>query len=310
MLLKNLDLIKRDNQLNEKVSFHYELAPHTWLKAGGRADIFFMPDDIEDLQYFLKKINKQIPIFTLGAGSNTLFRDLGFNGVVIKLGKNFDYINFLSNQEFKVGAATNCIKMARFLAKNQAAGLEFFSGIPGSIGGAIRMNAGAYGCETSDYINKIKVINRQGKIKNILPDDYEMSYRQTSFPDEFIFLEATFKYIKNKQISENLIKIKKLNETRKLTQPITDKTSGSTFKNPKNMKAWKLIKDSGCKGLKVGKASLSNIHANFIINKGGASSTEIEDLGEEIRKRVLEKFGINLIWEIKIIGRRTGKVYD
>ncbi|MAH89224.1 MAG: UDP-N-acetylenolpyruvoylglucosamine reductase [Pelagibacterales bacterium] len=291
--------------LKGKIIFNYELASYTWLKTGGKADIFFAPKDTNDLKFFLENLNKNIPFFILGAGSNTLFRDLGFNGAVIKLSKSFDYIKFINNKEFKVGAATNCIKMARFLAKNYTAGYEFFSGIPGSIGGAIKMNAGAYGFETSQYLIKIKILNRKnGEIKNILSKDYQMNYRYTNFPDEYIFLEGTFKYLRSKNTTDSLNKIKNLIKERQLPQPIQEKTSGSTFKNPKNFKAWKLIQDSGCKNYKLGKAHLSKMHSNFIINKGNATSNDIERLGEEIIKKVYEKFGVKLVWEIKIIGRK------
>ncbi len=291
--------------LNGKLSFNFNLASHTWLKTGGNADIFFIPEDVNDLRRFLKSIKNNFPFYILGAGSNTLFRDFGFDGAVIKLSKNFDYVKFINDKEFKVGAATNCIKLARFLAKNYATGLEFFSGIPGSIGGAIKMNAGAYGHETSKLLTKIKLLDtKDGKIKEILSKEYKMQYRQTSFPDEYIFLEATFKYIKNDNISENLNKIKELVAQRKLTQPIQEKTSGSTFKNPTRKKAWKLIQESGCKNYKLGKAHLSRIHSNFIINEGGATSNDIEKLGDKIIDKVHQKFGIKLVWEIKIIGRK------
>ena len=290
---------------NGKVSYDFNLASYTWLKTGGKADIFFMPEDVNDLIKFFNIINKNLSFYVLGAGSNTLFRDLGFNGAIIKLSKNFDYIKFVSNKEFKVGAATNCVKLARFLAKNCATGLEFFSGIPGSIGGAIKMNAGAYGNETSKFLTKIKILDsRNGKVKEILSKDYKMKYRQTNFPEEYIFLEATFKYLKNKNISENLKKINELILQRQTTQPIQQKTSGSTFKNPTHKKAWKLIQDSGCKNYKFGKAHLSEVHSNFIINRGGATSNDIEKLGETIINKVHQKFGIKLVWEIKIIGRK------
>ena len=295
----------RNLLLNGKLSFNFNLASHTWLKTGGNADIFFVPEDVNDLRKFLKSIKNNLPFYILGAGSNTLFRDFGFDGAVIKLSKNFDYIKFINDKEFKVGAATNCIKLARFLAKNCATGLEFLSGIPGSIGGAIKMNAGAYGHETSKFLTKIKLLDsKDGKIKTILSKDYKMQYRQTSFPDEYIFLEATFKYIKNNNISENLKKIDELVSQRELTQPIQEKTSGSTFKNPIHKKAWKLIQESGCKKYKLGKAHLSSIHSNFIINGGGATSNDIEKLGEKIIYKVHKKFGIKLLWEIKIIGRK------
>ena len=167
------------------------------------------------------------------------------------------------------------------------------------------MNAGAYGYETSELLTRIKLLNsKTGKIKEVLSKDYKMQYRQTSFPDEYIFLEATFKYIKNDNISENLKKINELVSQRELTQPIQEKTSGSTFKNPIHKKAWKLIQESGCKNYKLGKAHLSRIHSNFIINSGGATSNDIEKLGEKIIYKVHQKFGIKLIWEIKIIGRK------
>ena len=291
--------------LNGKLSFDFNLASHTWLKTGGNADIFFIPEDVNDLRKFLKSIKSNLSFYILGAGSNTLFRDFGFDGAVIKLSKNFDYVKFINDKEFKVGAATNCIKLARFLAKNYATGLEFFSGIPGSIGGAIKMNAGAYGHETSKLLTKIKLLDsKDGKIKEIIPKDYKMQYRQTSFPDEYIFLEATFKYVKNNNIADSLKKINELVSKRELTQPIQEKTSGSTFKNPLHKKAWKLIQESGCKNYKLGKAYLSRIHSNFIINGGGATSNDIEKLGEKIIHKVHKKFGIKLVWEIKIIGRK------
>ena len=301
----NINKKIQNSLLNGKLLFNFNLASQTWLKTGGNADIFFIPEDIKDLKKFLKSIKNNLSFYILGAGSNTLFRDFGFDGAVIKLSKKFDYIKFINTQEFKVGAATNCIRLARFLAKNFATGLEFFSGIPGSIGGAIKMNAGAYGNETSEFLTKIKILDRKdGKIKEILSKDFKMNYRETSFPDEYIFLEGTFKYFKNNSASENLKKINKLVLQRQLTQPIQEKTSGSTFKNPMHKKAWELIQESGCQNYKLGKAHLSSIHSNFIINKGGATSNEIEKLGEKIIYKVHQKFGIKLAWEIKIIGRK------
>ncbi len=311
MIYKNDINKKTKDLLNGKVSYDTNLAPYTWLKAGGKADIFFIPEDVNDLKKFLKSINNSLPFYILGGGSNTLFRDFGFNGAVIKLGKKFDYIKFINHKEFKVGAATNCIKLSRVLAKNYATGLEFFSGIPGSIGGAIKMNSGAYGYETSKFLTKIKLLDsKDGRIKEVFSKDYKMGYRQTSFPDEYIFLEATFIYKKNNNVLENLKKINELVSQRELTQPIKEKTSGSTFKNPKNIKAWKLIQESGCKNYKLGKAHLSKIHSNFIINEGGATSNDIEKLGEKIIHTVYQKFGIKLVWEIKIIGRKGMRQND
>ena len=293
----------KDISFQGKIIFNFGLASYTWLKTGGKADIFFMPKDTDDLKIFLKNLNKNTPFFILGAGSNTLFRDLGFDGAVIKLSKNFDYVKIINNNEFKVGAATNCIKMARFLAKNNASGLEFFSGIPGSIGGAIKMNAGAYGFETSDYLMKIKILDsKSGEIKEVLSSDYSMNYRRTNFPNEYIFLEGTFNYLKNENIKENLNKIKSFSSQRQLTQPIQEKTSGSTFKNPKNFKAWKLIQDSGCKNYQLGRAELSKMHSNFIINKGNATSNDIDNSSQntvDVKKDQNETDEDKIITQIK-----------
>ena len=165
--------------INGKIYFNFNLSSLTWLKTGGQADVFFVPASLSDLKSFLVQLDVNIPIYLLGAGSNTLFRDNGFYGVVIKLDKKFDYINFINDNEVKVGAATNCIKLARILAKNGKAGLEFFSGIPGTVGGAIKMNAGAYGNETSEFLSKIKIIDRNGSVKEIPASKYKMNYRET-----------------------------------------------------------------------------------------------------------------------------------
>jgi len=290
--------------LNGECFFNSEMAPLTWLKSGGKADIFFLPYNATDLKKFLTNLKTNTPIYILGAGSNTLFRDLGYKGVVIKLSKNFDYIDIINKNEVRVGASTNCIKLARILAQKGATGLEFFSGIPGTVGGAIKMNAGAYKNETSDFLREIKVMNRKGQIKSIFSKNYKSGYRKTNYPNDYIFLEAIFQYKENKNIKQNLRKIEELVRKRKLTQPISEKTSGSTFKNTKNIKAWKLINKTGCNHYKVGKAKISEKHSNFIINEGGASSKDIEELGEKVRKQVWEKLKVNLDWEIKIVGEK------
>jgi len=306
MSTQNIKQLKNEIRIPKvmgKVLFNSNMSSLTWLKAGGKAKIFYSPLDVSDLQNFLTKLDNKIPIYILGGGSNTLFRDLGYDGIVIKLNKKFDYHNISNKKKIKVGAATNCIKLARILANNGIGGLEFFSGIPGTVGGAIKMNAGAYGRETSSFLEEIKVINRTGEIKNIIAKEYEMGYRETNFPKDYIFLEATF-LCKESDVKENLNIIKKLNKKRKLTQPITEKTSGSSFKNPKKFKAWKLIEESGCRSYKEGDACVSDMHANFIVNKGSATSSNIENLGESIKEKVLENFGIKLIWEIQIIGNK------
>lgn len=310
MRLQNIRQLKskiRIPKVMGKVIFNFNMSSLTWLKTGGEAKIFYSPLDVLDLKNFLTKLDNKIAIYILGGGSNTLFRDLGYDGVVIKLNKKFDYLNILNKKKIKVGAATNCIKLARILANKGIGGLEFLSGIPGTVGGAIKMNAGAYGKETSSFLEEIKVINRMGEIKNIIAKEYAMGYRETNFPNDYIFLEATF-LCKESDVKENLNIIKKLNKKRKLTQPITEKTSGSSFKNPKKFKAWKLIEESGCRNYKEGDACVSDMHANFIVNKGSATSSNIEKLGESIKEKVLENFGIELIWEIQIIGNKESSL--
>ena len=310
MTLQNIEKLQNIIKVPKvmgKILFNFNMSALTWLKTGGEAKVFFSPSDSIDLQNFLIKLDKKIPVYALGGGSNTLFRDFGYDGIVIKLNKKFDYMNIINEKEIKVGAATNCIKLSRVLANNGIAGLEFLSGIPGTVGGAIKMNAGAYGKETSNFLEEIKFINRKGEIKTAKAKEYEMVYRNTNFPKDYIFLEATFS-CNEKNIKENLNIIKELNKKRKKSQPITEKTSGSSFKNPKNFKAWKLIEDSGCLDYQVGDACISKMHANFIINKGSATSSNIEDLGESIKKKVLEKFGIELIWEIQIVGTKENNL--
>ena len=310
MKLQNVQKVKdkiKIPKVEGKVLYNFNMASLTWLKTGGEAKVFYTPLNIKDLQTFLTKLDKKTKTYVLGAGSNTLFRDRGYNGIVIKLNKSFDYINVVSEKKIKVGTSTNCIKFSRTLANNGIGGLEFFSGIPGSIGGAIKMNAGAYEKETSSFLEEIRVIDRNGQIKNIIAKEYDMTYRKTNFPEDYIFLEAIFSCKKN-NIKENLNLIEKLNKQRKLTQPITEKTSGSSFKNPKGLKAWKLIKDSGCAGYNEGGACVSSMHSNFIVNKEAATSSNIEDLGESIKRKVLERFGVELIWEIQIIGKKENSL--
>ena len=251
----------------------------------------------------LKKIDKYVPIKILGAGSNTLIRDGGISGVTIHLAKNFSHIHYPNENEIIVGGGLNCTKLSRESANKNIQGMEFFSGIPGTIGGAIKMNAGAYGHETSNILKKITTVNRYGKIKEYNKNQIRMGYRKTSIKKNEIIIEALFKCEKGKKVSI-LQKITELNKLRKKTQPVKLKTSGSTFKNPIKFKAWKLIKDSGCSNIKVGGARISSLHSNFIVNKGIASAKDVEDLGKIIIDKVHKRFGIKLNWEIKIIGSK------
>ncbi len=279
------------------------LAKKTWFRVGGLAELLFKPKDTEDLIYFLKNIDKEIPITIIGATSNLLIRDGGISGIVIKLGTGFNYLN-VSHNKISVGGGTTCIRIANDLSKIGISGLEFFIGIPGTIGGSIRMNAGAYGRETKDFLKFITAIDRNGIIHKIDAKDYKMEYRKTFFPNDWIFVSADFEgNIEDPGIV--LAKTKKLLEKRNKTQPIKTATGGSTFKNFSNIKAWELINQAKCNKMIRGNARVSEKHSNFIVNMGDASANDIEKLGEDIRKKVKEVTGYNLDWEIKIIGERV-----
>ena len=237
----------------------------------------------------------------MGVGSNLMVRDSGFEGLIIKLGKNFNNIK-INKDTLSVGAGVLDVNLAKFALQNSIKDFEFFSGIPGTIGGAIKMNAGCYGSQTADNLKRILVINNLGKIKYLTKDELELKYRSSNLTDELIVLKADFscKYSSASEIIEkkNYIKLKREN-----SQPIKEKTSGSTFKNPPGKYAAALIEKAGCKGMKNGGASVSTIHSNFIINNGDATALDIENLGKKIIKQVQEKFDIKLEWEIKIIGK-------
>ena len=286
----------------EKIYFNENLSRYSWFNLGGTVDVFFKPKNEDNLINFLKhtnKSNKKINI--IGAGSNTLIREGKINGVMIKLGSNFSYIRLLSDHIIEVGAATLDRKISDFATENSLTGLEFLSCIPGSIGGGIIMNSGCYGYEISKILESLKTIDHQGNIKEINQNEIKFSYRGSNLPKNLIILSAKLRgdllkkdVIKNKQFE--LIKKKKD------SQPSQIKTCGSTFKNPKNIKAWQLIKESSCDKLFVGDAKISEKHCNFFVNNGKATTIEIESLINEVKKKVLKKTGIELELEIKIVG--------
>ena len=290
--------------VNGTIKKDFNLSRLTWFKVGGRAEVFFTPKDKDDLINFLKKLDKDAPLKILGAGSNILVRDGGIRGVTISLVKSFTEISYLKNQKVSAGAGVNCIKLSRECTSKSLTGLEFFSGIPGTVGGAIKMNAGAYGQETSDILEKVITVNRNGKVKEYNKKDLKMSYRKNSLRKDEIVIQAIFKCKIGKKITiQN--NIKELKKRREKTQPVKLKTSGSTFKNPIKLKAWKLIKLSGCSNLKKGGAEVSSLHSNFLINYGVAKAKDVEDLGKIIIDKVKKKFGIKLDWEIKIVGTKN-----
>tara|TARA_A100001011_G_C14240003_1_gene812799 strand:+ start:441 stop:1346 length:906 start_codon:yes stop_codon:yes gene_type:complete len=298
MSLKNQTLKEkfgRNLMLNENLS------KYNWFNLGGCAEIFFKPENKEQLKKFLFEIkDKKFEKHVLGAGSNTLIRDLGVNGTVIKLGPKFSEIKLLKDNVIEVGAATLDKKISEFAKNHSISGMEFLSCIPGSIGGSVIMNSGCYGSEMSEILQSILVVDYNGKEKEISKDQIQFNYRGTNLPDNYIILSARLKgALLKKEIIEK--KQNELIKKKKETQPSQIKTAGSTFKNS-DQKAWKLIKETNSDKFYVGGAKISEKHCNFFVNDGSASASDIEKLIEKVKKNVKSKTGINLELEIKIIG--------
>ena len=281
-----------------------KLSKYNWFNLGGPAKIFFKPNSEIDLKKFLEKYgSKEKNIYILGAGSNTLFRDSGFNGIIIKLGKAFNYIKSLKDNKIEVGAATLDKKVSEFAMENSISGLEFLSCIPGSVGGAISMNSGCYNNDISKIFFSLKAMNSKGKIRIFNKNDIKFKYRGSDFKKDLVILSVIFK---GQSGDKNKIENNRINliNKKKVSQPSKIKTCGSTFKNPQNKKAWELIKLSNCQNLVVGGASISTKHSNFFLNNGNATALDIENLVERVQKEVLVKTGINLELEIKIVGNK------
>ncbi len=282
-----------------------KLSKYNWFNLGGPAKILFKPQTIDELKRFLKESkNKSYKKHVLGAGSNTLFRDGGFDGVVIKLGNNFSYTKLIKEDEIEVGAATNDRKLSDFATENSITGFEFLSCIPGSVGGSIIMNSGCYGDDISKIFMSLKAINLDGQIEYFDKEQIKFFYRGNNLKRDLIILSAIFK---GKTLEKKIIleKQKKLIIKKKESQPFRVKTCGSTFKNPlNNKKAWELIKSSECSGFKVGGASVSEKHSNFFLNNNDASSSDIETLINKVKDKVFQSTGVKLDLEIKIIGKK------
>lgn len=272
----------------------------TWFRTGGPAEVLFHPADREDLIAFLSALDPDIDRTVLGLGSNALIRDGGLPGVVIHLGKALGDIS-VDGTEITAGAGTLDVAVARAARDRDIAGLEFLSGIPGTIGGALRMNAGAYGRETSDVLVSAEAIDPAGNIHPLTPADFGFSYRHSAIVETWIFLSARLagEAGDRAEIDRRMTEIA---EDRKSSQPIQSRTGGSTFKNPPGAKAWELIDAAGCRGLTIGDAMVSEQHCNFLINRGNATAHDLETLGEEVRTRVEAHSGIVLEWEIRRIG--------
>ncbi len=273
----------------------------TWFRVGGPAQLLFTPADEADLAYFMKNKPVDLPITIIGLGSNLLVRDGGIPGIVVRLGRGFNAIEALDDNRIKVGTAVPDMKLARAAAEHGVAGLSFYRGIPGSIGGALRMNAGAHGGETRDYLQEARAVDYEGNIHTFTAEEMGHTYRNCALPNHFIFTEAVFKGQPGSREE-----IEKANAEvvayREENQPVKDRTGGSTFKNPPGHSSWKLIDEAGLRGFKVGGAKVSEKHCNFLINEGDATGTDIETLGATVRKRVFEKSGVKLDWEIKRLG--------
>jgi UDP-N-acetylmuramate dehydrogenase len=300
-------LIERLPPVRGKLVANEKLAPFTWFRVGGPADVLFLPKDEQDLAEFLAGTPDDIPVTVLGAASNVIVRDDGIEGVVVRLTPPFGKIA-TDGLRVTAGAAALDARVSEAAAKAGIAGMEFFSGVPGTIGGALRMNAGCYGRETKDVLGTAQALDRKGRRVELGLDDFAFSYRHTEASEELIFLSATFQGTQDDPAAITQ-RIEALKTQREGTQPIREKTGGSTFANPdppgtpNQRRAWKLIDEAGMRGHRHGGAQVSELHCNFLINIENATAADIEGLGEEVRAAVRAKSGVDLRWEIKRIGR-------
>ncbi|MFN9779800.1 MAG: UDP-N-acetylmuramate dehydrogenase [Alphaproteobacteria bacterium] len=274
----------------------------TWFRAGGPADVLFIPADADDLAAFLAGCAADIPVLVIGVGSNLLVRDGGVPGVVVRLGRGFMNITREGETRLRAGAAVLDVALAKAALEAGLAGLEFMRGIPGGVGGGLRMNAGAYGREFKDTLVEAVALTRTGGRVVLSNAEMGFSYRKSAVSPDLIFIEGLFEGTPGDK-AEIEARMNEITRSREATQPIRSRTGGSTFKNPPGHKAWQLIDAAGCRGLRHGDAEVSTLHCNFLINHGKASGNEIEALGEEVRARVKAQSGVELEWEIKRVGR-------
>ena len=277
------------------------MADITWFRVGGPAQLLYTPADEADLAYFLKQAGADLPVTVVGVGSNLLVRDGGIPGVVIRLGRGFGKIEPEEGYRIRVGTAVPDMRLAQAAAAAGIAGLAFYRGIPGTVGGALRMNAGAHGTETKDVLVEARAVDRSGTIRTLSLADLAYSYRHCGAPEELIFTEALYQGEPGEP-EEITRAMQEVADYREANQPIKTRTGGSTFKNPPGHSSWKLIDAAGCRGYRVGGAHVSEMHCNFLINDGEASAEDIETLGETVRARVKAASGIELEWEIKRLG--------
>lgn len=281
---------------------HAPLKDLTWFRVGGPAEVLYLPADEADLAYFLKELPAEIPVTVIGLGSNLLVRDGGIEGVVIRLGgKGFGETTIEEGSRLRAGAAVPDVKVARAAADAGIAGLSFYRGIPGCVGGALRMNGGAHGRETCEVLVEARAVDHLGKVHVVPVAEMHYGYRHCGVPEDFIFTEALFQGEPGDP-QAILAEMDDIAAYREEVQPIKSRTGGSTFKNPPGHKAWQLIDAAGCRGLSVGDARVSEMHCNFLINEGKATGADLEALGEMVRKRVRAQSGVELEWEIKRLG--------
>ena len=293
-------LIDRMPACRGRLTADAPLANVTWFRVGGPAEVMFRPADAEDLAGFLAALPADIPVTVIGVASNLLVRDGGVPGVVIRLGRGFTDIE-VDGASLTVGAAALDLNVANVARDNGVAGLEFLSGIPGTIGGALRMNGGAYGREIKDVLVTAYAVNRGGELLTFSNERMGFTYRHAAVPADCIFTGAVLAGEPGDTL-EIARRMAEISDKRADTQPVRSRTGGSTFKNPPGHKAWELIDRAGCRGLSIGDAQVSEKHCNFLINQGAATAADLENLGEEVRRRVFESSGVTLDWEIKRVG--------
>ncbi len=298
-------LIDRLPAVRGRLSENAPLAKVTWFRVGGPAEVMFRPADADDLAAFLKNRPADVPVTVVGVGSNLLVRDGGVPGVVVRLGRAFTDIA-IEGTTVRAGAGALDLNVAIAARAAEVAGLEFLSGIPGTIGGGLRMNAGAYGAEIKDVVLKVRALDDRGGFHDLDPAALGFGYRRCQVPESWIFVSADF--IGRQGIKAEIAqRMAEIQDARESSQPIRTPTGGSTFANPPGAKAWELIDRAGCRGLKRGGAMVSAMHCNFLINAGAATAADLEGLGEEVRRRVFEKTGVRLEWEIRRVGVPAGR---
>ncbi len=276
------------------------LAPLTWFRVGGPAEFLLRPADEEDLRAFLRDLPPEMPVTVIGAASNLIIRDGGVNGVVIKLARGFGEIE-AEPEGIVAGAAALDVTVAEHAAAAGLAGLEFLSGIPGAIGGAVAMNAGAYGGDIAGVLDWAEIVTRDGELRRLDAHELGLSYRHSRLPPGAVVVRARLR-ARPGEAAAIAARMAEIKTRREATQPVRARTGGSTFANPEGRKAWELVAAAGCRGLRLGNAQISELHCNFLLNLGGATAAELEGLGEEVRRRVEAASGVRLRWEIKRIG--------